>query len=45
MKEKLQAYRKEKLEAWKKIEKLEKIIIKACEEKKVWKWEEEKNQE
>ena len=37
MKEKLQACKKERLEAWKRIKKLEKAATKACEEKQVWK--------
>ena len=43
IKEKLQAHRRERLEAWKRIEKLEKAIIKAHKEKKVQKQEEEKS--
>jgi len=34
MKKKLQAHRRERFEAWKKIKKLKKVIIKKHEEKK-----------
>ena len=45
MKEKLQACRRKRLEAWKRIEELEKAAAKAHEKKKVQKQEEEKSQE
>ena len=45
MKEKLQAHKRERLEAWKRIKELEKAVTKVYKEKKVQKQEEEKNQE